>query len=83
MTLLGLAVVVLVVHPLWWLAGGRRPVGAGWWMVSGVAWWVVMWRLWDDGAFWLGWGSSALAVLCLAEASARARYHITAPDVIE
>jgi hypothetical protein len=62
--LVGLAVVALVVHPVWWLAGGRRALGSGWWVVSGVGWFVVAF---SQDVAWVGWGCLAAAVLCLWE----------------
>jgi hypothetical protein len=70
----GLAVAVLAVHPVWWLAGGGRALGPGWWLVSGVGWYVLTWALWVSGVgFWWGWGCCVMGVLCLAEGRARAR----------
>jgi hypothetical protein len=67
-----LAVVVLVVHPLWWVTvGGRRTLAPGWWLVSGLAWWAVTWWLWGVGRYWEGWVCNALAVLYVAEALRR------------
>lgn len=73
---LGLAVAVIVVHPVWWLAGGRRALGAGWWVVSGVAWLMVMWWLSGADRFWEGWACGAMAVLCMSEARLRC-YRVT------
>lgn len=71
MIVVGLAVVVLVFHPVWWWAGGRRALGRGWWSMSGVAWGVVAWWLWGVGEFWLGWATAAVATLCVTAANGR------------
>jgi hypothetical protein len=71
MTLALALVVVLAAHPVWWLVGGGRALGSGWWLVSAVGWLVLTWALWVGESFWLGWGCCVVATLCAAEGRAR------------